>query len=111
MKIFFGVGYEYREAYNQSSPSLKRIIRKYLSMPKGYRERVPLLWHILKGSTQPFKMAKEKAKYTEYPNRDQKCENCIFYYVQVVEKRGVCTKVRGDVKSNHWCKFWKGLNK
>ncbi len=71
-----------------------------------------LLYYVIRGGTQDFKMDQKDADYKKHPVGDQECGNCQFWYPQPLKGRYVCSQIRGeDICGNHWCRLWKGDDK
>jgi len=51
-------------------------------------------------------MSKDDADYIDEPVGDEVCANCQFYYVGT-DGEAVCSKVRGQVYPEHWCRLWE----
>ena len=99
---------QYRRAYELAHPQVKVAIEEFLKKPKKYRESVPLLYFLLGAGTMSYKMSKEVAEYVNQSRiKTQNCKNCIFGFQNVVTKQVVCSKMRGFVKYEGWCKLWK----
>ena len=97
----------YPNAGENAHPAVQEIIQEYKALPLGQRER-PLLYHLLGGGTPAYKTSKSEAEYLEEPRADQKCGNCQFAYQKVVTGKFICSKIRGKITPEAWCKFWKG---
>jgi len=75
---------------------------------EGYdpsEEDEALLYELLGTGTPEWKMSKEDADYKQEPEGSEICANCQYYYVGT-DGEGVCSKVRGQVYAEHWCRLW-----
>ncbi len=105
-------GHMYREAYKKASPPVKRIILHFRRLPLKIRENMVLLYYVIRGGTQDWKMDQKDADYKKHPVNDQECGNCQFWYPQPLKGRYICSQVRGDdIRGNYWCRLWKGDDK
>ena len=97
----------YPEAGTDAPLEVQKVIEAYKALPAEQRER-PLLYHILGGGTPTYKVSKPESEYQEEPKGEQKCGNCVFAYQKVVGGKFICSKIRGAITPEAWCKFWKG---
>lgn len=102
-----GRDHTYPEAGKNSPPGVKEAIREFHKMDQAYKDRMPLLYHLLGSSTPAYKMCHNDAEYQGSPKGEQKCGNCIFAYQNVKTKRFICAVMEGDIAPNGWCRLWK----
>lgn len=76
------------------------------------KENRPLLYWLLGGEeggvgTPPYKMSQEQAEYTDQANDPgASCATCEFLYQKTTTGEHVCSKIRGRVEPEGWCKLW-----
>ena len=99
---------QYLEAYEKAPKETKDAIRKFMELPKKVRDNKPLLYYILGSGTPPYKMSKKDSFYTDFSVKKQNCANCIFTYIKYVDKKPICSQIRGTIKLSGWCKLWEG---
>lgn len=99
---------QYLEAYNKAPIDTKKEIEKFMNLPKKVRDGKPLLYHILGSGTPPYKMSKKDSLYVDLSIKKQNCANCIFTYIKYVDKKPICSQIRGTIKLSGWCKLWEG---
>jgi len=99
----------YNEALKDSPDWVKEAYDEFRKLPQWKQGNTPFLYYLLgtgKG-TQPFKMPKHTANYQSLsPTASERCGNCIFFFVQPKGGRNICSKIRGQVKPEGWCKLW-----
>lgn len=103
---------DYSEALKDSPEWIKTAWIEYNKMGKDFMLKHPFLWFVLgKGKgTPPFKASKKDAKYIDpSPYKGAYCGNCIFYYIQPVRNRKLCSQMRGSVDYDAFCKLWEGV--
>lgn len=103
-------------AGKNAQPEVKQAIKRF------EKERSPddiLLYWLLGEGTPAFKMEKEDADYKAEPQEGQRCGNCEFAYSKLYREKSIrgkypafgpryiCSQVRGPIKKDHWCRFWK----
>ena len=101
---------QYQRAYENAPEEVRVLIRAFMKKPKEYRNNVPLLWFILgRGNgTPPYKMSKSVSNYNKVSTSTENCGNCRFTYMKVIDKKYICSQIRGAIKPEAWCKLWKG---
>ncbi len=98
----------YPDAGEQAPAPVKKVIRDWSRLPSDVQEREPLLYYLLGGGTDAFKMDPEIAEYTDESQKsDQQCANCEFSYQKVSNGRYLCSQIRGWIQPPGWCKLWK----
>lgn len=92
--------------HEDSPPEVKEAVRRFKQeVPDDEKEDTPLLYWLLGTGTPEYKMSKKDAAYKEEPEDDMVCSNCQYYY-EGVDGEAVCSKVRGQVYPEHWCRLW-----
>jgi len=99
---------QYKEAYELAPEETKRAIEKFCKEPKKLRDNKPLLYYVLGTGTPPYKMSKKESMYSDKSINNRKCSNCIFTYIKYVDKKPICSQIRGTIKLGGWCKLWVG---
>lgn len=102
---------DYNQALKNSPVWVEYAHAQFIKLPLDVQKKTPFLYFLLgKGKgTPPFKMSKEESNYKDPSlNKDFICGNCIFYYVNLVKKIGVCSQIRGNVTYDAICKLWVG---
>jgi len=98
---------QYIEAYKIAPVQTKKLIVKYMSMPKSFRDKKPLLYYILGAGTPPYKMGRNESHYTDVSTVPfQDCANCIFAFQSVLKKHYICSQIRGNIEPKGWCHLW-----
>jgi hypothetical protein len=98
--------YEYPNAGEGAAPGVKKEIENFNKMPPEDKQDKPLLEFLIGPSTQPYKMSKEDANYVDKTNGSQTCGNCEYAYKQVATGKLICSMMRGEIKSEGWCRLW-----
>lgn len=119
----------YKDAYDAASPETQDAIRAALERKDP---DTPLLYELLGSGTPPFKMPQDAADYQDPPvetelgrpspgdwerggggpeeNPDwQGCKNCEYYYEGAGGSQ-ICSKIRGEVHPDGWCRLWQSIN-
>lgn len=99
---------QYKEAYDNAPAEVKAAIERFMRKPKAFRDNKPLLYFILGSGTPPYKMSKKDSLYADKSINKQNCGNCIFTYIKYVDKKPICSQIRGTIKLAGWCKLWQG---
>lgn len=103
-------GYQYAEAGQHAPDLVQQAIRQFHEeVPDDEKEDTPLLYWLLGDGTPSYKMSKPDSDYVEEPNGDEKCGNCEYAYKEVVSDKFICSKVRGEIQPEHWCRLWDGV--
>lgn len=103
----------YNDALKNTPIWVTTAYKEFEKLPQSVKLKTPFLYFLLgKGKgTPPYKMSKKDSNYYEpSENKDFICGNCIFYYVNVVKKIGVCSQIRGNVDYDGICRLWIGEN-
>lgn len=103
--------YEYKDIpMNKLHSGVKEAVKDFHKLPQRQKERRPLLYHVLQSGTPEWKMSKEDSQYADIsPAEGQYCGNCRFAYEKVVQPgRYICSKIRGTIQPEGWCKLWIG---
>jgi len=88
-------------------PGVKEAIEDWKeNTSDSYKKRVPLLYHLLKSGTPPYKMSKEDSEYVDQASGEQKCSNCEYLYQEVATGDYICSQIRGKVEPEGWCNQW-----
>ena len=69
-------------------------------------ESEALLYQLLGSGTPEWKMSKEDADYKDEPEGDAYCGNCEYAYYSNQSGRFICSKIRGKVDWEGWCRLW-----
>jgi hypothetical protein len=102
-------GYQYPEAGENAPDLIQQAIQRFHEeVPDDRKEDTPLLYWLLGDGTPSYKMSKPDSDYAEEPKGEQKCGNCEYAYQEVVTGKLICSKVRGEIKLEHWCRLWEG---
>ena len=99
---------QYQDAYNKAPAETKKVIDAFQKEPASLRAEKPLLYYVLGSGTPPYKMSKKDSEYVDKSVKKQNCANCIFTYIKYVDKKPICSQIRGTIKLGGWCKLWKG---
>jgi hypothetical protein len=99
---------QYKEAYESAPEETRKSIQAFMSKPKAFRDKKPLLYYVLGSGTPPYKMSKKDSLYVDNSTKRQKCSNCIFTYIKYVDNKPICSQIRGTIKLGGWCKLWRG---
>lgn len=100
--------FEYKKARKKAPQSVQQRIEEYDNLSKEDKAKIPLLYWILGTGTPPYKMSKEDSHYIdESTDVSETCGNCKFLYHQPLRNSYICSKIRGNVAVEGWCKFWK----
>lgn len=99
---------QYKEAYEKAPAETKKAIERFMSKPEKLRSMKPLLYFVLGSGTPPYKMSKKDSLYVDKSVKKQNCGNCIFTYIKYVDKKPICSQIRGTIKLGGWCKLWEG---
>ncbi len=102
---------QYKEAYEVAPDETKKAIETFMAKPKKFRDGKPLLYYVLGSGTPPYKMSKKDSLYVDRSKKPQNCANCIFTYIKYVDKKVICSQIRGTIKLGGWCKLWVGEDK
>lgn len=99
----------YDKALKNAPQWVRDAYEEYQNLPEEKKANKPFLYFLLGGKGTPaFKQPKKEADYTDESEVEgQTCGNCIFYYVQPQRDISICSKVRGKVKEQGWCKYWQ----
>ena len=65
-----------------------------------------LLYQLLGSGTPEWKMSKEDADYKSSPEGNAYCGNCEYAYYSNQSGEFICSKVRGKVEWEGWCRLW-----
>lgn len=65
-----------------------------------------LLYELLGTGTMPWKMSKEDADYVEEPVGGAYCGNCKYAWYSNQTGKLVCSKMRGYIEYDAWCRLW-----
>ena len=102
---------DYSTALKNAPKWIKEAYSEFQKLSDDEKKKTPFLYFVLgKGKgTPPFKMSKKDSGYVD-PSANPKfiCGNCIFYYINPVNKTGVCSQIRGNVEYDAYCKLWVG---
>lgn len=100
--------FSYENAKKNAPPGTREEIDRFEQMPNEYKEKTPLLYHILGDSTPAYKMSPSDAEYVETSNvPGQNCENCRYTYHQPKRDAYICSQIRGKIKLAGWCRLWR----
>ena len=69
-------------------------------------ESEALLYQLLGSGTPEWKMSKEDADYKDEPEGGAYCGNCEYAYYSNQSGRFICSKIRGKVDWEGWCRLW-----
>lgn len=99
---------QYSDAGKKAQPELKEAINRFKNMAPEARGDQVLLYWLLGAGTPDYKMSQEEAKYeAKSEHKSETCGNCAFAYQKVIDKRFICSQMRGDIKPEAWCKLWR----
>jgi hypothetical protein len=103
-----GEEFRYPRVPTEKTPEevAEAIERFHEEVPEDVKEKTPLLYWLLGGSTPAYKMEKGDADYDTVPHGDMQCKNCEYYY-ESPDGTAICSQVRGDVQADHWCRLWE----
>ena len=101
--------YEYSDAGKNAPDEVREAIENFHEESEDLKSTTPLLYYLLGDGTPPYKMSKTDSAYQDKPKQGRNCANCLFLYHQPLRSQNICSKIRGKVDPNAWCKFWKGL--
>ena len=98
----------YGKAGKKAPKGVKREIARYRQMPENkYKRNRPLLFHLLGGGTQPYKMTKEESEYVDKSViKGQTCGNCKSAYNQVATGRILCSQIQQEIRLAGYCRLW-----
>lgn len=88
------------------TPNLRRLIRKFNTLPLAVREKQPLWAWILQGGTPFWKFYRSWVGYSPLPVNGQCCGNCNRWYTHNVTGTTLCDSVRGVWKAEEHCQRW-----
>ncbi|MHA2020364.1 MAG: high-potential iron-sulfur protein [Candidatus Thorarchaeota archaeon] len=101
--------FKYEKAKKNAPPGTKESIDRFDQMSDEYKEKTPLLYHVLGESTPAYKMSQADSDYVKTSKvPSQNCENCIFTYHQPKRDVYICSQIRGKIRLSGWCRLWKG---
>jgi hypothetical protein len=99
--------FDYPYAGIRAPRPVQMAIAAFRKVPAAMRKDVVLLYWLLGGGTQGYKMSKEEANYSLRPVRGQKCGSCRFAYKNMAHGYIICSHVQGDILPEHWCRLWQ----
>lgn len=104
-------GFSYSEASEKAHPAVQEAIAEFHKLPNAVKQKTPLLYYILGTGTPPYKMTHKDSEYTDKSdNSDTVCGNCEFSYQKVINKKFICSQIRGHIQPEGWCNQWvKGI--
>jgi len=113
--------YAYSDALGRSPTPVREFIQEWLSTssPEEVENR-PLLYAVINGGTNAFKMHPKDAEY-QPAKSEQTCGNCKSWWIRGVSKRNICSQINrtllteeekddtGGIRLDYWCKLWQSL--
>jgi len=103
LKEIFG----YPDADKTVQPEVKKAIERWYKLSDEEKLAQPLLYWLLGTGTPAFKMNKDDSKYTDKSKIKQNCGGCQFAYRNNSNGNFICSKIRGDINLDGWCRLYK----
>lgn len=95
---------------NDTQPEVQQAVMRFLASPDAFRDQNVLLYWLLGNGTPGFKMSKPDSDYVLISRvRGERCSNCVYTFQNIVTKRYICSKIRGQIVPPGWCRLWEGL--
>ncbi len=102
-----GDGFSYDEAGKNAPSAVQQAIAEFHNLPEAVKKNTPLLYYILGSGTPEYKMSHADSEYTDKAsNPSTTCGNCEFAYQKVINKKFICSQIRGHIQPEGWCNQW-----